>query len=152
MSLLTDYQSYYVYYHIDPFTSEVVYIGMGQKHRAWTMGTMRNHKINNKQYGHRNKDHNNWMEDLIGKSQLPCDWVRVQVRNLSKSKANEIEKDLIETHKPKFNITHSGRYHTPDLIDEAKGLRGLGLVFPDIAKLMKVSTMKAWRLCNVYKK
>jgi len=152
LSLPTEYQSYYVYEHIDPDSHEIVYIGMGKRHRAWVMGTMRNHKINNLQYGHRNKDHNNWMESLISEGYLPNDWVHIVCRSLDKGDAVELETGMIKDLKPIYNITHSERYHTPHLIDEAKALYIDGLSYSELGAALNVSTMKAWRLCNVYKK
>ena len=146
------YQSYYIYQHVDPETNEIVYVGQGKKHRAWVMGTMRNHKINNLQYGHRNRDHNNWMEGLIDKGYLPCDWVKIYSKQQSKEDSSINEINLIKQLNPKYNINHTDNYRNPPLIDIAKGWRYLGLSFSDIGKMMKVSTMKAWRLCNVYKK
>lgn len=48
---MTDGRStYYVYYHVDPDTKDIVYVGHGYKSRAWIHGT-------SSKYGVRSTEH-----------------------------------------------------------------------------------------------
>ena len=55
---LNDYQTYYVYLHQHPKTDEVVYVGMGQRDRAWNVHV-------------RQTEHSQWMEDLLKEGYNP---------------------------------------------------------------------------------
>ena len=78
---------HYVYAHIKDGT--IVYIGKGKNERAWH--TKR-----------KNKDHENWAQQSI----LDGTWgssIQILKSGLSSKTAFELEKELIETHKPLFN-------------------------------------------------
>ena len=92
LELLTDvlnmYKNgnYYVYYHINSKTNEVVYIGKGKNDRAWTFnGNQRSEQWH--QYFK-----NNQIE------------VKIVVIDLSEEEAFEIEKSLIKIKNPILNI------------------------------------------------
>ncbi len=77
---------FYVYYHIDANTKEVIYIGKGNNNRAWDFrDTSRNENWNNYKNNH-NID------------------VKIIASNLSQEESLSIEKALIETINPILNI------------------------------------------------
>jgi len=75
---------YYVYKHLEG--EEIVYIGMGQNGRAWTTHP-------------RQKKHKEWMKD----KEDPFEFVQCVRTRLSKKEAADLEYDLIQLHKPKYN-------------------------------------------------
>jgi len=92
LELLTDVlnmyknRSYYVYYHINSETNEVVYIGKGKNERAW--------KFNSNQ---RSEQWHQYFEN----NQIE---VKIVVVNLLEEEALEIEKSLIKIKNPILNI------------------------------------------------
>jgi len=78
--------SYYVYYHINSETNEVVYIGKGKNERAW--------KFNSNQ---RSEQWHQYFEN----NQIE---VKIVVVNLLEEEALEIEKSLIKIKNPILNI------------------------------------------------
>lgn len=77
---------FYVYYHIDTNTKEVVYIGKGTNNRAWEF------RDNSRNEIWTNYKNNNKLD------------VKIVASNLSQEEAISIEKALIETKKPILNI------------------------------------------------
>ncbi len=86
----------YVYTHIEPTSETVVYIGSGSKHSAW-------------EKGHRNFNHNKWVEKLIQEGYIPNDWIRVVDKNLTIEEAHDLEITMISSLKPRFNIQQTDR-------------------------------------------
>jgi len=80
--------NYYVYNHVDT-SGEIVYIGKGRYSRAWVCSQ-------------RKVEHKAWME-----SELPFLKVVIVASGCSEIDALKIEKDLILTMAPKFNIDHT---------------------------------------------
>ena len=78
--------SFYVYYHIDANTKEVVYIGKGNNNRAWEFTD----SARNENWANYKK--NNKLE------------VKIIASNLSQEESLAIEKALIEVKKPILNI------------------------------------------------
>lgn len=85
--------NFYVYKHTDG--DEIVYIGMGQGHRAWRYDNTRR------------KDHIEWMknQDLFEVVVCVCN-------QLTKDDAHKLEVDLIKKHQPKFNRQYTDSYRS----------------------------------------
>jgi hypothetical protein len=131
---------YYTYKHIHPETKEVVYVGYGSGHRAWTFNAL----------VFRQQPHLTFLQDLMQDGWLPCDWVIIHSRNKTKQEAKTEEKALISLFDPKFN-THKGFGSMTCSIKkkDAKELRALGLSYSQIKNKMKLSSdMCAWRYVN----
>jgi hypothetical protein len=77
--------NYYVYQHIDE-SGEIVYVGKGRYARAW-------------RHERRNGEHSTWMAQ-----RLPFLNVTITNFNLAEEEAFKIEKEMIDTVKPKFNV------------------------------------------------
>lgn len=92
--------TYYVYGNFDVDHS-CVYIGMGQKSRAWD--THSGH-AKTTPYG---KERLAWFKEQQELGRIPCDWVQILHRGLSKEEAREIEKQEIAIRKPKLNKSHN---------------------------------------------
>jgi excinuclease UvrABC nuclease subunit len=82
---------YYVYAHYNQ-DIELVYIGKGKHSRAW-------------QCERRNKDHYQFMV-----SNLPFLMVEILHHSLDENDALIKEKELIQKHKPVFNIAHTDKW------------------------------------------
>jgi len=83
--------NYYVYSHKSG--DEIVYIGVGQKNRAWNIVQ-------------RKSEHKDFMLDS-----LPFLNVDIFQHNLDSLEAHELERKLIVQHKPKFNKRKVGSVH-----------------------------------------
>lgn len=131
---------YYVYAHIDPNTQEIIYIGYGSGHRAWTFNAL----------VFRQEIHMAYLRELIYKGFLPSEWVVIKERLLSKEDAMLKEKELIQLYKPIFNIQKGlGSMTDNNKKQQAKQLRSDGLSFSEIAERMNLnSSMTAWRYNN----
>jgi hypothetical protein len=143
MTLPTQYQEYYVYAHKDPDTGEIVYIGHGRGSRAWHFNSYRRRTTDTS----RDKEHNDWASSLIQEGFLPCDFVVVLCRNLSKSDACKVEQQLIRKQQPRFNksLGKSLLKFNEDDVAFMHTLRMYGMSFNKIAKEMGASTMTVWR-------
>ena len=131
--------AYYVYVYKED--DDVVYIGMGQKGRAWHCGYMQGDT----------KERHNWKEEQMGKGRLPCDWVTVVERGLSKGEALELEELLIKETAPKLNQLHNPDYDARQIkLDLAviKQLREDDTSYRKIAKQLGVSPMTVYRQFN----
>ena len=131
--------AYYVYVYKED--SEVVYVGMGQKGRAWHCGYMRGDT----------EERQTWKEEQIAKGKLPCDWVTVIERGLSKAEAKELEEFMIEEIRPKLNRLNNPNYDhrkIPLDLKKIKQLRKAGLSYANIALKLGVSTMTVYRQFN----
>lgn len=85
---------FYVYYHVDPFDKEVVYVGKGKYGRAWDVTRSRC----------KNHEHMKWMKQLTEEGLLPSNWVRIIASGLSEKDAYRLEKEQIqELGGPRFN-------------------------------------------------
>ena len=131
--------AYYVYVYKEG--TDVVYVGMGQKGRAWTCGYMRGDT----------EERQTWKEEQIAKGKLPCDWVTVVERGLSKAEAKELEEFMIKELKPKLNRLHNTSYdhrRIPLDLKKIKQLRKAGMSYAKIALKLGVSTMTVYRQFN----
>lgn len=100
---------YYVYYHINPLTKDIFYVGKGTKNRAYTLSSRGKHWIN-----------------YVNKYGIPE--VEIVQSNLSEEQALELEKQLIK---------ELGRKDLKEgnLINSTDGGEGTsGLVHSDITK------------------
>jgi hypothetical protein len=130
---------YYVYVYKE--NSEIVYVGMGQKGRAWHCGYMRGDT----------EERQAWKEEQIAKGKLPCDWVTIVERGLSKAEAKDLEVFMIAEIKPKLNRHHNPNYdhsRTPLDLKKIKQLRKAGLSYANIALKLGTSTMTVYRQFN----
>lgn len=134
--------THYVYSHTDPRNNEIVYIGHGWKSRAWTNGS----------YGTvlRSKDHVDWLEEINNEGYLPCDFVHILHRGLSKSEACQKEQDLIREIKPRFNkpLGLGNLKVNKDNFILMNNLRAKGVSYQKIAEEVGLSTMTVYRAIN----
>ena len=131
--------AYYVYVYKEG--TDTVYVGMGQKGRAWHCGGMKGDT----------EERQAWKEEQIAKGKLPCDWVTVVERGLSKAEAKELEEFMIAEIKPKLNRHHNPNYdhrRTPLDLNKIKQLRKAGVSYAQIALKLGVSTMTVYRQFN----
>ena len=146
--LPNDYQSfYYVYFHVDPDTCKIMYIGMGQKGRAWAIT---NSGGDNAAYGNRNKDHYEWFVYLESLGYTLNEIVEITAKGLTKQEALALERDLILEHAPKFNKVAglNNLKITPEKYETALLMRGDGLSYSKIADELDLSTMTIYRALN----
>ena len=145
---LNDYQTYYVYLHQHPKTDEVVYVGMGQRDRAWNVRV-------------RQTEHSQWMEDLLKEGYTPADWVKISAKQLTKDLADTVETELIKQHNPMFNRAKNVVYllnrRDQALVGIFKALREMGYSYTKIAFLSGAEGLKSrdnknaatiWRYVN----
>jgi hypothetical protein len=100
---------YYVYKHVDPITSEIVYVGKGCHGRAWDVTRARTE----------NKDHQKWMLELCDKGYTPDDWVILIHKGLSEKDSFSKEVEYFHNYgRPKFNRTGGEKNHQSKLTDE----------------------------------
>lgn len=146
MTNMDNYQTYYVYHHVDPTTNKAVYVGLGQYDRAWCV------RKNN-----RSENHVRWVEAMHTLGYTLNDLVFIVAKQLSKEDAKEREKKDIEELTPVFNKflnkNHWGLGRNVDaaFCREIKALREMGYLFKDIAFLsgsskpiVNAMTMKRW--------
>jgi hypothetical protein len=133
---------YYVYKHIDPRTSELLYIGHGCRGRAWIHGSKRSVL--------RSQDHLDHLEALTQDGFVATDWVEIVTTGLPKKEACKIEQGLIREHKPLYNKPNGKHLLklTPDQVQKSRELREQGLYYQQIAEIVKVSTMTVYRALN----
>lgn len=136
---------YYVYFHTEPDTGEIVYVGHGSNARAWMCTTYK--KGETPHYGHRSQAHAEWCQDLIDRGYTPDNWVTLYQKRLTKLQAKTLEKQLIRYHDPKFNYK-SGTNKKQFDKNQIERLRDEGKSWSDVAKLLETSTMTVWRYCN----
>ena len=131
--------AYYVYVYKEG--ADIVYVGMGQNHRAWNCGYMKGET----------EERQAWKKEQMTKGKLPCDWVTVVERGLSKAEAKELEEFMIAEIKPKLNRHHNPNYdhrRTPLDLNKIKQLRKAGVSYAQIALKLGVSTMTVYRQFN----
>ena len=131
--------AYYVYVYKEE--GSTVYVGMGQKGRAWHCGYMRGDS----------QERQDWKAEQIEKGKLPGDWVTIIERGLSKAEARELEVFMIEEIRPKLNRLNNPDYDhrkIPLDLKKIKQLRKAGLSYANIALKLGVSTMTVYRQFN----
>jgi len=146
--LPTDYQAfYYVYFHQHPVDETVVYVGMGQKGRAWAIT---NSGGDNSAYGNRNKYHYNWFLSLEKEGRTLDEIVKIKDKGLTKIEALRLEKYLIEHYKPIFNKVAglNNLKMTQEKYVAALVMRGDGLSYANIGVELDLSPMTVYRALN----
>ena len=146
---MNDYQNlpiHYVYKQCHPKTGKCFYVGHGRHERAWRCSTSGD-EVN---YGHRNKDHSEYLFDLQLEGYIPTDWVHIVAKGLTKTEACKIEQELIRELRPTYNkpmglslLTLKGKS-----LEKAQRLRKQGLFYNQIAEEIGSSTMTVWRALN----
>lgn len=117
--------TYYVYGHYD-IEGDCVYVGMGQKSRAWDVHS-----------GHsKTKPYSQgrivWFKEQLALGRLPGDWVVILHRDLSKADAARLEKEFIVALRPRLNTVHNPdkphhfRKVTSNQLKEASEMRESG--------------------------
>jgi hypothetical protein len=133
---------YYVYIHKDPITGNIKYIGMGQGQRAWMM----RNSGGTTAYGHRCKEHWEWYKELESKGYTLDKIVEIIDSSLSRSKALEIEKEMINSvgYGKLFNKDPRlmNRKHDKEMCNFAKALHELGFGYQRVAHLMGADNPK----------
>lgn len=125
---------FYVYYHVEPSSREIVYIGKGTGGRAWDVTRSRGE----------HKEHQEWMMSLMDEGFVPSDWVVIFKKGLSEKEAFKEERELLnETGPVKFNRQAGEKQHQAKMSNEqaleAFELREKGLTHAEIANLYGVS-------------
>ena len=144
--LPTNYQQFYVYRHIDPDMSELLYVGAGSTQRAWMcLGGYSDTK-----YGHRSPEHASHIKDMMSRGYLPCDWVEIVHRGLSKGDAVRREQAIIRAENPKYNRPLGKKIIKMDdkMVSRSLELRRGGKSYSKIATEVGVSTMTGFRALN----
>ena len=133
---------YYVYGHICPITGLILYIGHGCKGRAWLHGS-RNTCL-------RSQEHLDHLNQLTNLGWIPCDWVKIYHKGMSKKEACKTEREMIELHRPTYNKRQGVKNlkMTPDKVEAARKLRGEGLSYDKIGSAIGLSAMTAYRGLN----
>ena len=140
--LNVDHTENYVYLHIDPRDKQVMYVGMGQRHRAWVCGRASNS---------RHEDHGDWMDELISLGYTPDEWVHIVDQNLPRKKALKLEKMLIEQYGYDNLFNQDMRRPskmTHDQIKASEDFRREGMSYSKIAEEIGLSAMTIWRNLN----
>lgn len=140
--LPTQYQQvFYVYFHVDPATDEVVYVGSGTKERAWTI----------RESNRSNEQHLDWLLKLETEGRTPDEHVHIAHKFRTKREALDKEAELIEELNPRFNRTLDRSWAlvlSVAQVEDAKSLRDMGFSYKKIADKIGTSTMTVYRLLN----
>jgi hypothetical protein len=127
---------YYVYFHVDPETDEIFYVGHGSGARAW---------ISSPPF--RDELHAAKLTTLESQGKTPDQWVYIIARGLSKEEACKIEREHIKKEKPLYNKVQGEKLLrvTPEILEDAFSLREQGWSFKKIAENFDLSTMTIHR-------
>ena len=87
------FEKFYVYYHVDPRTNQIVYIGMGSGGRAWCCSPS----------DHSDENHSNWIKELLNIGYTPDEFVQVIRSGLERKDALIIESRMIKRWRPVYN-------------------------------------------------
>ena len=130
-------RKFYVYHHI--VDDEIIYTGNGSGARAWMHS-----------FPFRDKEHADYLTTLILEGFLPCDWVVIVDRNMTKKEAQDLERTLLEKRRPRFNKVFGLKLLKvlPDIYDKILILREKGWTYDKIGKTLKLSTMVVHRAVN----
>lgn len=130
---------YYVYVYKDE-EDDIVYVGRGQRDRAWVAQATRGDT----------EERTQWKNEQLEKGRLPCDWVEIIGRGLSKLEAMQMEKDMIVSYEPYLNRDLNPAYTSVPraLIKEAVALRETGKSYNKIGEQMGFHTMTVYRWIN----
>ena len=143
--MINDYRNFihYVYLHVCPMSDDVFYVGHGSKGRAWRCDSYGDVP----KYGHRSKDHSDYLDTLMMEGYCPADWVVIHAQGLSKKEAAEKEQFLIRELEPAFNKPLGRKLLklTKQDIADGHSMREEGHSYKYIAEKLNVSTMCAHR-------
>ena len=146
--LPTDYQAfYYVYCHQHPVEGSIVYVGMGQKGRAWSIT---NSGGDNAAYGNRSQNHYNWFLTLEANGHTLDEVVNIVAKGLTKREALDFERELIDDCHPVFNKVAGLNIlkMTEEKYLAAVAMRQDGLSYSAIGTELELSPMTAYRALN----
>lgn len=131
---------HYVYYHIDPRTEEIVYVGHGCYERAWICRTTG---------PGRSVEHAAWCLELMQLGYTPQDWVRVHIWKVTKNVAKDLERIKIKADQPRFNKTLGlPKKLQGEIVDRVRHRRNEGFSYHELGEIFGVSTMTVWRSLN----
>jgi hypothetical protein len=122
---------FYIYQHIDPVSKEVMYLGVGQYDRAWSI------RKNN-----RKEKHVKWLTEQYDKGFTLSDIVVIVANGLSKEEALEKELKLIKETKPMLNELGNpdhwqrNRKNNKETAEFAKNLHDMGYGYVRITYLL----------------
>lgn len=130
-----------VYKHKDPRTDEVFYIGSGTLDRPWDL-----HKA-------RKQDHKNHLIDICSSGYTMADVTELVLITEDKNNAKEVERVLIQDHKPAQNKLSNPEHHkaVKENSYDMGGIREMhkqGASYSAIGKAHNIAAMTAWRLIN----
>lgn len=133
-----------VYFHIDPKTKDIVYVGYGKRDRPWMMSNSGGEAA---RYGKRSKPHFEWYIKLEQQGVLLQDIVTIYARNLKKEDALSLEKECIKKYNPIFNKPVGGwnRKVTQEVYDKAANLHKAGKPLSQISDNLGLSVMAIQR-------
>lgn len=139
---------YYVYFHREPETGRIRYVGLGTGSRAWEVRYTSNYKTG---YGQRSKEHYDWWKELESSGHTLADIVEIVSSNLSKESANLLETNLIKQYEGTgllFNKSKTFEHnktltkYSEEVISFAKKLHLLGFGYQRIAFLLGATEPK----------
>lgn len=110
---------FYVYYHRDPETRVVKYVGKGSGNRAWAVTD-------------RSRSHREWLKALLRKGVNLQDIIEIVVQNLSQDDAFDLERKHIAEQRPCFNVATAGAI-AQESVELWKAWRQEGLTYQEIA-------------------
>lgn len=130
---------YYVYFHRDPQTHEIVYVGHGCGARAW---------LSNEPF--RSVLHSEYLGMLENTGYTPDTWVEIVDKGLTKEDACVLERRYIKKYKPEYNKIQGASLLkvTPEILEEAHTLRNSGWSYRKIADNFDLATMTIHRAMN----
>ncbi len=141
---------HYVYFHVDPFTDEVRYVGAGSGGRAWSCS--HSPKSEGGRRGARSNDHYEWLISLFDHGFTMGDIVDIIAQGLTRQEALNHEKDIIKAHDIDILFNKPRSCHALVLsmadVSEAHLLRNTGTPYHLIADSLNVSTMTIYRALN----
>lgn len=125
---------FYVYLHVDPLYSQVVYVGKGVHGRAWDVTRCRG----------QHTEHQDWMKELCELGYVPSDWVKIIHKGLSEQDALALEKAWLHTNGcPVYNRQSGEKQHQSKLTNQqardAFLLAKAGMLHREIAEEFGVS-------------
>ena len=129
----------YVYAHVDPYSGDVVYVGVGTNSRAYA-----SHNV-------RSDEHRDWMNKHHNSG---VNFVEFIATGLDSGEAFDIEAEMVRDLCPIFNKCHNVEYlkardiekYGVALIEDIKSLRLQGLSHKEIGFRTNLGTMTVWRL------
>lgn len=137
---------HYVYMHVCPKTQECLYVGHGRFERAWRCSTSGNQKL----YGHRCKEHSEYLMQLQLEGFIPYDWCTIIYTRLDKKRACQLEQEETRSREPKYNkpLGLTLMKIKGEELKLIREMREQGMFYSEIANKTKRTTMTVWRAIN----